>query len=274
MADKERQEEKTSLQEHNNESEKPGGCLHSIIVVLIAFLVIAVVFVGVFYFVVNNNINGMADSLKPHIKNYSVLKIFLPKDLADYDPDDPKYLTDKQILGKYHEYREKVRSLTEELNEANKTIENIKTEIQSASDIEKIAEENRQLLETIEAEKELLEATRKSLAELIAKGDPEGFKNYFQKIDRAAAEAVYAEIMKEAAVSEEKKALAKPFSTMNPQGAANVLTELFSSDKEAALDIFEGMGPKVMAPILERMDAKVAAEIYSLLSGRRLAGDA
>jgi flagellar motility protein MotE (MotC chaperone) len=57
---------------------------------------------------------------------------------------------------------------------------------------------------------------------------------------------------------------------MNPQGAANVLTELFTKDKEALLDIFEGMEPKVMAPILERMDAKIAAEIYGLLSDRKL----
>ena len=139
---------------------------------------------------------------------------------------------------------------------------------QTAADLEKLPK-NRLLLESIEAEEEL-EAERKSLAELIARGDTEGFKNYFQKVDKATAETIYAEIMKEAAISEEKKALAKPFSTMNPQGAANVLTELFSDDKEAALDIFEGMEPKVMAPILERMDAKIAAEIYGLLSDRRL----
>jgi flagellar motility protein MotE (MotC chaperone) len=270
MAEKEKQAEQTLEQEHNNQSEKPGGCLHSIIAVFIAFLIVAIVFVGVFYFVAQNNINGVADSLKPHVKNYPVLKVFIPKDLKDFDPEDPKYLTDKQIEEKYQEYREKVRILNEKLDEANRAIESIKAEGQTAADLEKIAEENRLLLESIEAEKAKLEAERKSLAELIARGDTEGFKNYFQKVDKATAETIYAEIMKEAAISEEKKALAKPFSTMNPQGAANVLTELFSDDKEAALDIFEGMEPKVMAPILERMDAKIAAEIYGLLSDRRL----
>ena len=163
-----------------------------------------------------------------------------------------------------------VLSLKEKLEEAKKTIEKMEAEKQAAADTETKAEENRLLLKTIEDEKAELEALKKSLAELIAKGDPEGFKGYFQKIDKAAAEAVYAEVMKEAAISEEKKALAKPFTTMNPQGAANVLAELFSKDKEAALDIFEGMEPKVMAPILEKMDAKTAADIYGLLSGRRL----
>lgn len=270
MAEKERQAERTSEHEQNNQSENPGGCLHSIIVVVIAFLVVFIVFVGVFYFVAKNNINGMADSLKPHVKNYPILKVFIPKDLAGYDPEDPKYLTDKQITEKYEEYREKVRVLSESINDANKTIENMKTESQSLADMVAKTEENRLILESIEAEKVTLEVERKAFAELIARGDPEGFKNYFQKVDKATAEAVYNEIMKEIAVSEEKKALAKPFSTMNPQGAANVLTELFSKDKEALLDIFEGMEPKIMALILEKMDAKIAADIYGLLSDRKL----
>ena len=270
MAEREKQAEQTSEQEQSNQSEKPGGCLHSIIVVLIAFLVVAIVFVGVFYFVAKNNINGVADSLKPHVKNYPIIKVFIPNDLADYDPEDPKYLTDKQITEKYEEYREKVRSLNKSLNEASQTIENMKAIDLDTADMQAITEENKMLLETIEAEKVALEAERKALAELIASGDIEGFKNYFQKVDKATAEAVYTEIMKEVAVSEEKKALAKPFSTMNPQGAANVLTELFSKDKQAGIDIFEGMEPKVMAPILERMDAKIAADIYGLLSDRRL----
>jgi flagellar motility protein MotE (MotC chaperone) len=270
MAEKERQAEQTSEKEQSNQTEKPGGCLHSIIVVLIAFLVVAIVFIGVFYFVAKNNINGVADSLKPHVKSYPVIKIFLPKNLAGYDPEDPKYLTDKQIVEKYEEYREKVRILNESLNEANRTIEKIKAEGLSADEMVSLAEGNRLLLESIEAEKAALEADRKSLAELIARGDLEGFKNYYQKVDKATAQAIYAEIMKEFAISEEKKALAKPFSNMAPQGAANMLSEMFSTDKEALLDIFEGMEPKVMAPILERMDAKIAADIYRLLSDRRL----
>lgn len=270
MAEREKQAEQTPVKEQNNQTEKPGGCLHSIIVVLLAFLVIAVVSVGVFYFVAKNNINGLADSLKPHIKSYPILKIFLPKDLEGFDPEDPKYLSDKQLLAKYEEYREKVRILNESLNEANKTIEDMKSQGQNATDLEAKIEADRLLLESIEAEKAALEAEKLALAELIARGDTEGFKNYFQKVDKATAEAIYSEIMKDVAINEEKKALAKPFSTMNPQGAANVLTELFTKDKEALLDIFEGMEPKVMAPILERMDAKIAAEIYGLLSDRKL----
>ena len=270
MEEKGKKEKQVSEQKQSTNSEKPGGCLHSIIVVLLAFLVVTVVFSGVFYFTVKNNISGLADSLKPYIKDYPILKVFMPDDLSGYDPEDPKYLSDKELLKKYQEYREMVLSLQQELDEAKKTIEGMDAEKKALADMETKTQENRQILQTIEDKKTELEDIKKSLAELIAKGDPEGFKEYFQKIDKAVAQAVYAEIMKEAAISEEKKELAKPFARMNPQGAADVLTELFSRDKEAVLDIFEGMDPKIMAPILEKMDAKIAAEIYGLLSGRRL----
>ncbi|NLX63701.1 MAG: hypothetical protein GX022_02825 [Clostridiaceae bacterium] len=270
MEDMEKQKKKILEQKLNTQSEKPGGCLHSIIVVFVALLVVAVVFSGVFYFAVKNNISGLADSLKPYIKDYPILKIFMPQDLSGYDPEDPKYLSDKELVEKYQEYREMVLSLKEELDEAKRTIEEMEAEKQVSADIETKAEENRQLLKTIENEKAELEALKKSIVELIARGDPEGFKNYFQKIDKATAQAVYTEIMKEAVISEEKKALAKPFALMNPQGAANVLAEMYSKDKEAVLDIFEGMDSKAMAPILEKMEPKTAADIYGLLSDRRI----
>lgn len=63
--------------------------------------------------------------------------------------------------------------------------------------------------------------------------------------------------------------LAKPFAEMEPARAAGVLTELFNSDSEAALDIFEGMKSDAMASILENMDARVAAEIVSRLAARK-----
>lgn len=270
MAEKDRQTVQTPEPIKNDQTEKPGGCLHSIITVLLALLVVAVVSAGVFYFFVKNNINGIADTLRPQIRNYPVLKYLMPKDMPEYDPDDPKYLTDKQILDKYIEYRERVKNLDESLALANSTIEEMKRDNQGLVEAEAALEENKRILEAIDIEKEALEQDKKMLAELISRGDKEGFKEYFQKVDKATAETIYAEIMKEFAIDEEKAALAKPFSTMDPQRAANMLSELYVQDTETLLDILEGMESKIMAPILERMDVKIAAGIYKMLSDRKL----
>ena len=60
MADKKDNQPQEAAKSQLAEREKPQGCLHSIIVVILAILVVAVVTVGVFYYMSKNNINGFA----------------------------------------------------------------------------------------------------------------------------------------------------------------------------------------------------------------------
>ena len=57
-----------------------GGVLHTVIVVFLALLVVLLVSTGGFYFTVNN-INGVADSLRPQFCRSSRFKHFCPKTL-------------------------------------------------------------------------------------------------------------------------------------------------------------------------------------------------
>ncbi len=270
MADKKEIQPQGPAKTERSEREKPQGFLHSIVVIVLAFLVVAVVTLGVFYFMAKNNVNGFAETLKPHIGNYPILKHFMPKNMPEFDPEDPMYLTNKEILEKYKEYREKVSDLNISLEEANQAIEELKKDGDSLVEQQIKIEESKLILEEIEAQREALKEDQKALEDLILQGDKEGFAAYFQKVNKATAEAVYAEIAKDMIIDEEKLILAEPFSKMDAQRAANMFSEMYTQDVEAMLDIFEGMQPKVMAPILEKMDSKLAAEVYSLLAERRL----
>lgn len=269
MAEKQRQAENTPEPVKSDQPEKPAGLLHSILVVLIALLVVAVVSFGVFYFFAKNNINGFADTVRPWVKNHPILKIALPKEPEAHDPDDPKYLTPKELLKKYEEYRAKVRSLNESLEIANQEIARMEQENLSAEDAEAKLKENQAVLESIKMEKEALQADKEAFSEIVATGDKEGFRQYFEKVDKATAAAIYKEIIEKTVIDDEMVKLAKPFAGMEPRRAAGVLTELFNSDSEAALDIIEGLKADAFAQILESMDAKVAAEIVSMLAARK-----
>lgn len=256
--------------DEKTQTEKPGGFLHSITTVLLAVLIVAVVSVGVFYFMGKKNINGFADSLIVYIPNYPILKYFIPEIMPEYDPEDPMYLTDKQILDKYNEQREKIKNLNASLAEANATIELLRKGDDDKVQQETLLEQNERVLESIEAERIALEKDKKELERVILQGDKEIIAEYLQKMDKVTAEAIYADIAKEMVIDDKKKLLAEPFTKMDAQGAANMLSELYAQDTEALLDILEGMEPKNMAPILEKMDPKESAKIYSLLSDRRL----
>jgi flagellar motility protein MotE (MotC chaperone) len=271
MADRKKQLDQTSEPAVSQKAEGPN-VVHSLIVVITALLVVAVVTLGVFYFTVKNNINGMADILLPQIIDHPILRLALPEELIPgepEDPDNPKYLTEKQLLKKYDEYRTKVKELNESLANANATIEQMKNEAQSAVDESALLKQNEELLKKIAEEQAKVDADKKALSELIARGDMQGFKDYFQKVDKATAEAIYKEILAQDAKKASNSDIAKQFSEMEPENAALVLTELFGTDKETLLNIFEGLKAAAAALILEQMDTKTAAEITKLLSDRK-----
>ena len=267
MAQKQKKVDQTPVPQGNNQAKAPGGISHSIIVVLLALLVVAVVSFGVFYFAVKNNVNGLADTVRPMIKEHPILKVALPK---IYDPEDPAYMTEKELQQKYNEYREKTRLLNESLDEAQNTIDQLQKEAQSTSDSAALLAQNQAILEAVKAEQSKLEEEKKRLSDLIAKGDTKSFRDYYQKVDKETAEAVYKEIMTEEIKLEEKGALSKPFSIMDPASAAKVLEELYERDQQTLLDVFEGLKSNAAALILEEMNAKTAANITKLLSDRKL----
>lgn len=269
MAEAKKQAESTPEPVRNNPQEKPAGLLHSIIVVFLALLVVAVVSFGVFYFFTKNNINGFADTVRPWIKDKPILKLALPKVPEPKDPDDPKYLNQKELVQKYNEYREKVKSLTESLEKANQEIARMEQENLAAGEADAKLKENQAVLDSVKREQEALKAEKEAISKLIATGNKEGFKEYFEKVDKATAEAIYREIIEKTVIDAEMAKLAKPFTEMEPARAAQVLTELFSNDSESALNIIEGMKASAMASILERMDPKIAAEIVSMLAARK-----
>lgn len=268
MAQRDIKVDQTPEPKQNNRKDKPGGVLHAILVVLLSLVIVFVVFSGVFYFAVKNNIGGFAYIMKPQLEHHPVLKWVLPNELQPVDPDDPKYLSEKELLKKYDEYRAKVKTLSQDLEKANQTIEELKQNAVNTSEAAIVLAENQAVLDSIKQEQEKLEKDKKAFSELVANSDKSAFKAYFEKVDKATAEAIYQQVVTQEVLNEQQGLLAKPFSLMSPEGAASVLTELYSKDKETLLDIFQGLSSNAAAQILEQMDAKTAAEITKLLSGR------
>lgn len=267
MAEREKEPEQTSETAESGRREKRVGFVHSIIVVFLAVLIVVAISAGVFYFMVKNNVRGIADTLRPYISDNAILSLALPAAEGE-DPDAPENLSEKELLKKYDEYRARTKELDKNLKEANDTIEQLKKEAQQASDASTALAENQAALDQIKEEQAKLEADKKAFSEAVAQGDPEGFKAYFQKIDKAAAESIYEEITEKDAANQRIAELAKPFSTMEPERAAAVLTQLLKKDQEALLDIFGALKPGATGLIFEQMDPETAAEITKLLSDR------
>lgn len=269
MAEKEGQAAKTP-EPQAKKQEKKAGALSGILAVLIALLVVAVVFCGVFYMVLKNNVFGLGEAYRPAFQSHPILKFALPPVPPAYDADDPKNLTQEEIVEKYGEYRQKVADLNRQLEESKSKISQMEKDAGDLAANQKVLDDNQKALQAIEEQQKKLEDINTQLAQLLAEGDREGFKAYFAQLDKAAAAAIYEELLKEDLDLETKTAIAKPFSVMEPASAAKVLTELWSKDRTIMISIMEGLKPQAAALIMEKMDASVAAEVMRVLADKKL----
>jgi len=246
---------------------KMSQILQGILAVVLALVIVALVFCGVFYIVLKNNVYGLGDFFRPAFKDSPILRLALPK---EYDSDAPENLTDEEIRVKYDEYRQRVSELTAQLEEARGIIAQYESDQQALEENKAVLEANKQLLASIQKEQEKLEQQKAEITKLIADGNKDGFKEYYSQIDSEAAAEIYKELVKEDINRQIKSELAKPYATMDPASAAGVLTELWGKDQETAIGIFEGLNANAQAQILQNMEASVAADITKTLSDRKL----
>ncbi|NLM26942.1 MAG: hypothetical protein GX211_02045 [Clostridiaceae bacterium] len=250
------------------------GFLHGLLTVLLSILIVLAVFGGAFYYVLKNNVYNLGEYFRPRIEKTPIIRHALPPLPAWEDPDDPKHLTQAELVKKYNEFRSDKADLTLRLEEANRRIMELEGEKEQLSSLKDEAEavklENEKLLERIEQERAQLQKEKEEVAQIIANGNPEGLKDYFNRIDPETAQKIYTEIIKQEAADQQVKKMAKTYAEMEPANAAAVLTELKDRDIELVLDIISLMKADESAEIMENMDPELAAELIKKLADRNL----
>jgi len=274
MAEKAKTKAEAPVPQGSDSKGGSGGFFHGLLTVLLSILIVLVVFGGAFYYVLKNNIYNLGEYFRPRIGKTPILRHALPPLPVWEDPDDPKYLTQAELVKKYNDLRSDKADLTIKLEQANQRImelENEKEQLTSLKDeAEAIKLENEKLLEQIEQEKAQLQKDKEEVAEIIANGSPEGLKDYFNNIDPETAQRLYTEIIKQEAVDQQVKTMAKTYAEMEPANAAAVMSELWNKDSGLVLDIIRLMKAEESAEIMENMEPALAAELMQKLAERNL----
>lgn len=251
----------------NNSSEKQQkGRLMTILTVgLIAIFVLAV-FGGVFYFILFNNIGGVAERNYSAIKKIPVLNLALPE---PPDPLNPKYMTINEIKRQYIEFRKENELLKEQLAEAQKKIDEYKVYKDRKDELTLEADVKTQDLDAREAaiiEKELkLKELQEEIDTLIASGDPSAYADYYETIDPENAQLIYEKIMLKQQIDANIKKFALVYAEMDPSSAAAIFTELGTSQIEMIAETLMAMNKANSAEILESMTPDFAAKVTEKL---------
>ncbi|ANX00559.1 hypothetical protein ODU73_000576 [Thermoclostridium stercorarium] len=257
-----------------NGKDAKSAVLDGLLTILVSIVIVLIIFGGTFYYLLKNNIGGLGEYFRPSIERIPVLKHALPPLPESEDPDDPRHLTQRELIEKYDELRRTNKELTKQLEDAQKRINELESEKEKwtsmADEAQEILEKNEGTSKKILEQLEQLETQKKELDRLIAMGNPEGFAEYYEKMNPENARELYQEIVKQQVAEENYRNLAVPYTQMEPENAAAILTELGQKDMELVVNLMETMKNDVKAEIIENMDPKFAAELMKAIADKKI----
>ncbi len=250
-----------------NDSKGMNKFLFGFTAFLVATAIMVSILGGCFYYVIHNNINGLAERYRPEIGSIPFLAWMLPE---QPEIKDPKLMTETQLREKYTEYTAKISELTKQLEEANKKI----AELQSFKDsVDKATAESAKMKKDAEDQKVILEAEKKRLNELkttidglIVNGDTQGFKTYFEQVDSETAKKLYEEIIKKLQSSVNEIKFAQIYENMDPSAAAKIFEQMGDAKIALVVETLKNMKKEISSEILASMGQTYAAKVTEKLS--------
>lgn len=247
-------------------AKKGRSIVSSVITFFSVVLIIALIFGGAFYIVIHNNVNGLAERYRLSIQNIPLAKLALP---VAPDPLDPRYMTAKEIKDKYMEFRKANADLRKQLDESAIKLQDLQ-KYKDGYDASKA--ENEKALQDIKTRQAEQDARQKQLDEmkanidkLVASGDKEGLKQYFEALDPETAKTVYAEVVKQQQVDEATKKFAQVYAAMDAAAASQIFEKLGNSQIDLISRTLKAMSKENSSAILAAMTPDFAASVTQKL---------
>lgn len=245
------------------DNNKKNSFLFGLFAFLTALAIVIVIVFGGLSLIIKSNFNGIADNNRNQIEKIPILRRALPKAPEDYDPYDPKNLTDKELVEMYEEFRKRNSELIKEKEEMEKTI----SELKSAKDeYRELEGKYEKLKKDFEDEKARISEKELIADRLLASGNSEDFKEFFAMIDPENAQKIYEELIVQEAVEQEVIEFARIYQTMDAGAAAKIFEELGDAKIDLVVYTLKNMNNKNAALILEEMNENYAAKVTERLS--------
>ncbi|MEN8906889.1 MAG: hypothetical protein ABF289_13105 [Clostridiales bacterium] len=254
-------------------SDKTSKSFYILAFLSAIFIMIAVPF-GAFYIAISYNVKGIRDTYQDDIKKIPLLNFALGE---VPDPEDPSKLTIEELREYYVNYKKKNEKLEAEAKEKDKEIDKLKKESKESKELEgeltKAENENKKLeaktkkIKTdYDTKKKELVDEKKEIDNLIATGDKEGFKEYFEKVDSKNAEEIYEKIKATEIEDKEAKEFANTYEQMDADAVAKIFETMGDNKINLITDLLKFMEKESTGEILGAMDEVLAAKITEKLA--------
>ena len=232
--------------------EEGGGKAVSVIIVI----VIVLVWLAIFAALIKLDVGGFGSNiLYPVLKDVPVVNMLLPEVEEDgtgmVQADGSKYTTLSQAIERINELESILSSYNNNTNANTDYIEQLENEVNNL----KVYRDSQEAFE-----KRVLEFDEEVVFGKNAP-DIEEYKKYYEGIDAANAEKIYAQVVEQYQYDARVKEQSNTYSKMEPANAADILSQMTAGDLELVAGILSGMSPSKSSLILAAMEPETAAQI-------------
>jgi flagellar motility protein MotE (MotC chaperone) len=218
----------------NNEKHlKHNKLLSGLTVLVSAFLLIAAIMSGTYYFIIHKNYNGVADKYRDYITRIPVIRHALP-DVPEFE--DPSQYTYYQLVNRYRELQKSKNLLENEYKNKTEESESLKKEVEALK-------------------RQLTDASGKAAsADKLVKQAEEDMKKANEIIESANNS------------ENDAKKFIELYEAIDPAVTARIFEQIGDEDIDLIARILMKMKKDVSAEIISNMDVKLLAKLTNKLS--------
>lgn len=246
---------KKGIDPDDPEYEDDGG-IGGKIAVFLATIIIIAIWLGILVLVIKWDVGGFGSTVMyPILKDVPYLNKILPEVEVPIEQQQYPYTT----VGEATEY---VKRLEQQLAEAQQKIDKKDDRIKKLkTQLEKLSayEENEAAFE---------ELKQKFDEEVVFSDNAPDISNYqefYEAIDPANAQIIYRQVLEQQKKDEELEEYVATYSEMKPKKAAAIFDTMIGDDSKLVADILEAMDAQSRANIMAEMSAENAAIITGIL---------
>ncbi len=247
---------KKNKKKQNENGESVGSKIISGIFVFL-IIVVWLVILGV---LIKLDVGGFGSSvLRPVLKDVPVINKILPEPTQEEIDQEIEENGNDQVatLSQAKDLISQLEAENEKLSKENKSLK------ENVDDLNK--EVTR--LQAFETEQNDFQKQKEEFYNEIVYGenapDADTYKEWYESIDAANAEAIYRQVISNDQANTELKDLAKTYENMKPAEAASVLEKMGNLDTVA--DILSAMKADKRAKVMDEMDPNFAANVTKKL---------
>lgn len=227
--------------------------------VVIVTIFIIVIWLGILCLLVKMDVGGFGSNvLKPILQDIPIVNKILPSDTSIETKDEEAY-------GGYSSLKEAV----EEINRLEEQLEQIQSTNATYSEQIDALKAEVERLQTFEDNQYAFQEIKEKFYEEVvyAENGPgaEAYREYYEEMDPATAEALYKQVIQSEAASTKMKDYAATFSNMQAADAADIL-DAMTDNLDLAADILGTLDASSRGAIMAEMDPAVAAKIARILN--------